>query len=73
MLLKMGSTKILVVYRSPSAREEMDVRLDGIAETCGLLPDDYSLIVGDFNARYVVWNDTFTNPCGTQLLAWMDA
>ena len=73
MLVLMGKTKILVVYNPPSASEELNCWLDGIAETCGLVPDDHLLVVGDFNARHTDWNDTVINPCGTQLLAWMDS
>lgn len=72
MLILLGTTKILIVYNPPSASEGLDFWLDGIAETCGLVPDDQLLVVGDFNARHTDWHDTFTNPCGVQLLAWME-
>ena len=72
MLILLGTTKILIVYNPPSAGEGLDCWLDGIAETCGLAPDDQLLVVGDFNARHTDWHDTFTNPCGVQLLAWME-
>jgi hypothetical protein len=71
--LQLGTVKILCVYHSPTCKEEIDTWLEEIILKCNLSTLDNFILLGDFNARCISWNDHDGNTKGSCLRNWIEA
>ena len=65
--VKIGNLNVLCIYYPPSCPTELNIWLEEILLKCNINTGRDLIILGDFNARLIEWNDHQSNARGTCL------